>query len=57
MPSFCAVAARRLNSNLALTQVIKQALCEVGLPEDAVQYIDNPDRAFVTELLKTGSIR
>lgn len=41
-----------LRSNLALVEVIQNALEKVGLPKTAVQYIDNPDRAFITELLK-----
>jgi glutamate-5-semialdehyde dehydrogenase len=41
-----------LRSNLALVQVIQSALKKVGLPETAVQYIDNPDRALVAELLR-----
>jgi glutamate-5-semialdehyde dehydrogenase len=40
-----------LRSNLALAQIIQAALQRVGIPATAVQYIDNPDRAFVTELL------
>ena len=41
-----------LRSNLALVQVIQSALKKVGLPATAVQYIDNPDRVLVTEMLK-----
>ena len=41
-----------LRSNLALVSVIQTALEKVGLPKTAVQYIDNPDRAFITQLLK-----
>ncbi|WP_108651853.1 glutamate-5-semialdehyde dehydrogenase [Dongshaea marina] len=41
-----------LHSNLELVRVIKQALRSTGLPEDAVQYIENPDRALISELLK-----
>ena len=41
-----------LRSNLALVQVIQTALQKVDLPAASVQYIDNPDRALVTELLK-----
>lgn len=40
-----------LKSNLALVQVIQKALVKTGLPSDAVQYIRNPDRAFIGELL------
>ncbi|GAA5214351.1 glutamate-5-semialdehyde dehydrogenase [Corallincola platygyrae] len=41
-----------VNSNLVLTKVIQDALAEVGLPQHAVQYIENPDRALVSELLR-----
>ncbi|MBN1873590.1 MAG: glutamate-5-semialdehyde dehydrogenase [Anaerolineae bacterium] len=40
-----------LRSNLALVQVIQTALANQRIPRDAVQYIANPDRALVTELL------
>jgi glutamate-5-semialdehyde dehydrogenase len=41
-----------LRSNLALVQVIRAALQRTGLPLAAVQYMDDPDRALVTELLR-----
>lgn len=41
-----------LRSNLALVQVIQSGLRKVGLPETAVQYIDNPDRDLVAQLLR-----
>ena len=41
-----------LRSNLALVKVIQAALEKSGLPESAVQYVDNPDRALVTQMLK-----
>ncbi len=41
-----------LRSNVALVKVIHDALARVGLPPAAVQYIDNPDRALVGELLR-----
>jgi glutamate-5-semialdehyde dehydrogenase len=41
-----------LRSNVALVRVIRFALAKLGLPEDAVQYIENPDRALVTEFLR-----
>ena len=40
-----------LRSNMALVEVIGAALEKVGLPTDAVQYISNPDRSLVSELL------
>lgn len=44
-----------LRSNLALVQVVGDALTKAGLPADAVQYIANPDRALVTALLRLDS--
>ncbi|MCB9138968.1 MAG: glutamate-5-semialdehyde dehydrogenase [Caldilineaceae bacterium] len=41
-----------LRSNIALVQVIHAALDKAGLPAAAVQYIDDPDRGLVSELLK-----
>jgi len=41
-----------INSNLELLKVIQQALLVAGLPTHAIQYIENTDRALVTELLK-----
>ncbi len=41
-----------LRSNLALVQVIQSALERVALPQAAVQYIDDPDRALVAQLLR-----
>ncbi len=39
-------------SNLALVELIRGALASCGLPEDAVQYISDPDRELVTQLLR-----
>jgi len=41
-----------LRSNIALVKVIRQALAETAVPVDAVQYIENPDRTLVTQLLR-----
>lgn len=41
-----------LRSNLKLVQVIRRALSTCGVTEDAVQYIEDPDRAHVEELLR-----
>lgn len=41
-----------LRTNLALVQVIQAALAKHNLPQDAVSYIANPDRALVTALLR-----
>ncbi len=40
-----------LQSNRALVEVVHQALLAASLPVDAVQFIDDPDRSRVTELL------
>jgi glutamate-5-semialdehyde dehydrogenase len=39
-------------SNIELVKIIQTALEKVQFPKSAVQYIDNPDRKFVTELLQ-----
>jgi glutamate-5-semialdehyde dehydrogenase len=41
-----------LRSNRELVAVIRRVLQECSLPEDAVQFIDDPDRARVMELLQ-----
>ena len=41
-----------LRSNLALLQAIHTALTKVGVPTAAIQYIANPDRALITQLLR-----
>ena len=40
------------HSNQALVAVIQTALANTGLPAAAVQYIESPDRALVSELLR-----
>ncbi|MGC9468711.1 MAG: glutamate-5-semialdehyde dehydrogenase [Anaerolineae bacterium] len=40
-----------LQTNIALVNVVQDALEKASVPLDAVQYIENPDRALVTELL------
>ena len=44
-------SANALKSNRVLVAAMRESLKRVGLPEDAVQLIDSPDRALVTELL------
>ncbi len=39
-------------SNIVLVQVLQNALKKEGLPQAAFQYIENPDRNLVMELLK-----
>ena len=41
-----------LNSNMALSEAIREALVEQGLAADSVQLIKSPDRALVSGLLK-----
>ncbi len=41
-----------LRSNRALVAAIRRGLQGTGLPKEAVQFIDSPDRALVGELLK-----
>jgi glutamate-5-semialdehyde dehydrogenase len=41
-----------IQSNKALTSLIHASLSNAGLPPDAVQFIDNQDRALVMELLQ-----
>ena len=41
-----------LESNKLISEVIRGAIASQGLPVDAVQLIDSPDRALVTGLLK-----
>ena len=41
-----------LQSNKLISDVIRSAVVAQGLPIDAVQFIDSPDRALVTGLLK-----
>lgn len=41
-----------LRSNMALTTIIQGALEKAGIPQTAVQYIDNPDRALVKEMMR-----
>ncbi|HID79259.1 MAG TPA: glutamate-5-semialdehyde dehydrogenase [Aquifex aeolicus] len=41
-----------LNSNKILTEILKEAARETGFPQEAIQFIENPDRRLVWELLK-----
>jgi len=45
-----------LASNLALAGLLRQALAEAGLPEDAAQLVPTTDRAAVTALCKLDSL-
>ena len=41
-----------IHTNRATVAIIQQALEQVGLPKTAIQFIDNPDRKYINELLK-----
>ena len=41
-----------LHTNTSLVSVIHQSLREASIPEGVVQFINNPDRSLVSELLK-----
>ena len=41
-----------LNSNLALAKLVQQASLRAGVPEGAVQFVENTDHALVNEMLK-----
>ena len=41
-----------VHSNTAIVEVLSQAGAEAGIPEGAVSFIENPDRACVMEMLK-----
>ena len=41
-----------LGSNRALTALIHQAISRAGVPVEAVQFVDNPDRSLVEAMLK-----
>ncbi|CAA9582812.1 MAG: Gamma-glutamyl phosphate reductase [uncultured Truepera sp.] len=49
-------SANALRSNRVLVAAMRDALPRAGLPEDAVQLIDSPDRRFVTELLSARGL-
>ena len=41
-----------IHSNTALAKLIRHAIADAGVPEDALQFIDNTDRALVEPMLK-----
>jgi len=45
-----------LNSNCVLVQVVQDAATRAGVPDGAVQFIDNTDRALVEHLLKMNDV-
>jgi len=45
-----------IRSNSALAKVVQEACKRAGVPDGAVQFIENTDRALVNHLLKMGDI-
>ena len=45
-----------INSNTAIVKVIQEAIRRAGIPEGAVQFIENTDRALVNHLLKMNDV-
>jgi glutamate-5-semialdehyde dehydrogenase len=45
-----------INSNIALAGVVREAVAGVGVPADAVQLIENTDRALLGDLLKMADV-
>lgn len=41
-----------LRSNIALAGLIRRAIADAGVPANAIQFIDNPDRALVEAMLR-----
>ena len=45
-----------INSNIALATAVREALAASGAPADAVQLIENTDRALLADLLKMADV-
>ena len=45
-----------INSNLAIVAVIREAIDRAGVPDGAVQFIENTDRTLVGHLLKMSDV-
>ena len=45
-----------INSNSALARIVQDASVRAGVPDGAVQFIENTDRTLVNHLLKMGDI-
>jgi glutamate-5-semialdehyde dehydrogenase len=45
-----------INSNIAISKVIQGACNRAGVPEGAVQFIENTDRALVNHMLKMNEV-
>src|SRR5450756_1372660 len=41
-----------LNSNVAIGEVLRDALVGAGLPEDSVQVVNSPERSVAEELMR-----
>ena len=41
-----------LHSNVALSNLVRGAISQAGIPADGVQYVDNPDRTLVDAMLQ-----
>ncbi|MBN1643432.1 MAG: glutamate-5-semialdehyde dehydrogenase [Dehalococcoidales bacterium] len=41
-----------INSNLALAKLVQKAVARAGIPQNAVQFIENTDRSLVDKMLK-----
>jgi glutamate-5-semialdehyde dehydrogenase len=41
-----------LHSNVALSNLVREAISRAGVPADVVQYVDNPDRTLVDAMLQ-----
>ena len=44
-----------IHSNSALAELVQQAIARAGVPEGAVQFVENTDRKLVNQLLKMGN--
>ena len=44
-----------IHSNSALAELVQQAIARAGVPEGAVQFVENTDRELVKRLLKMGN--
>ena len=43
------------NSNKCLCEIMRGAIAEVGLPEDAVQFVDDTTREVITQMMKCSN--
>jgi glutamate-5-semialdehyde dehydrogenase len=45
-----------VHSNVAIVEVLSRAAAEAGIPDGAISFIENPDRACVMEMLKLNGV-